>query len=228
MIIIPIKWLFHWEYTLFSDKPTYFCWDLQHCAARWRAQIWNGCRRATSERYRDPRRTPGFRWLGWTLNDWPFHMDTLGRGPNCGICKHMTTSSWATNLARSQWIGAGESLPEPPQDPFEGLQLARGWVNVLVPGDIRSNKEDKCNAWSVRILTFSLLLFDIAISRRQFWCSGYHTGSRWSNSDFISTLDESLLYIIVIYWSNEVSHYHFFYHHLEYNIVITIQNILSY
>ena len=21
MIIIPIKWLFHWEYTLFSDKP---------------------------------------------------------------------------------------------------------------------------------------------------------------------------------------------------------------
>ena len=23
LIIIPIKWLFHWEYTLFSDKPTY-------------------------------------------------------------------------------------------------------------------------------------------------------------------------------------------------------------
>ena len=23
MIIIPIKWLFHWEYTIFSDKPTY-------------------------------------------------------------------------------------------------------------------------------------------------------------------------------------------------------------
>ena len=23
MIIIPIKWLFHWEYTLFSDKPNY-------------------------------------------------------------------------------------------------------------------------------------------------------------------------------------------------------------
>ena len=23
MIIIPIKWLFHWEYTLFSDKPVY-------------------------------------------------------------------------------------------------------------------------------------------------------------------------------------------------------------
>ena len=22
LIIIPIKWLFHWEYTLFSDKPT--------------------------------------------------------------------------------------------------------------------------------------------------------------------------------------------------------------
>ena len=23
LIIIPIKWLFHWEYTLFSDKPIY-------------------------------------------------------------------------------------------------------------------------------------------------------------------------------------------------------------
>ena len=23
MIIIPIKWLFHWEYTLFSDKPKF-------------------------------------------------------------------------------------------------------------------------------------------------------------------------------------------------------------
>ena len=29
MIIIPIKWLFHWEYTLFSDKPicSYICWN---------------------------------------------------------------------------------------------------------------------------------------------------------------------------------------------------------
>ena len=25
MIIIPIKWLFHWEYTLFLDKPMYVC-----------------------------------------------------------------------------------------------------------------------------------------------------------------------------------------------------------
>ena len=24
LIIIPIKWLFHWEYTLFSDKPNFF------------------------------------------------------------------------------------------------------------------------------------------------------------------------------------------------------------
>ena len=24
MIIIPIKWLFHWEYTLFSDNPILF------------------------------------------------------------------------------------------------------------------------------------------------------------------------------------------------------------
>ena len=24
LIIIPIKWLFHWEYTLFSDKPRCF------------------------------------------------------------------------------------------------------------------------------------------------------------------------------------------------------------
>ena len=30
LIIIPIKWLFHWEYTLFSDKPIYiigFCYS---------------------------------------------------------------------------------------------------------------------------------------------------------------------------------------------------------
>ena len=24
LIIIPIKWLFHWEYTLFSDKPIWY------------------------------------------------------------------------------------------------------------------------------------------------------------------------------------------------------------
>ena len=24
LIIIPIKWLFHWEYTLFSDKPIFY------------------------------------------------------------------------------------------------------------------------------------------------------------------------------------------------------------
>ena len=28
MIIIPIKWLFHWEYTLFSDKPTWPFWGV--------------------------------------------------------------------------------------------------------------------------------------------------------------------------------------------------------
>ena len=28
LIIIPIKWLFHWEYTLFSDKPISFCFFL--------------------------------------------------------------------------------------------------------------------------------------------------------------------------------------------------------
>ena len=27
MIIIPIKWLFHWEYTLFSDKPNSYSCD---------------------------------------------------------------------------------------------------------------------------------------------------------------------------------------------------------
>ena len=27
LIIIPIKWLFHWEYTLFSDKPTWGQYD---------------------------------------------------------------------------------------------------------------------------------------------------------------------------------------------------------
>jgi hypothetical protein len=28
LIIIPIKWLFHWEYTLFSDKPI-FKWPFE-------------------------------------------------------------------------------------------------------------------------------------------------------------------------------------------------------
>ena len=28
LIIIPIKWLFHWEYTLFSDKPIWICYVL--------------------------------------------------------------------------------------------------------------------------------------------------------------------------------------------------------
>ena len=30
MIIIPIKWLFHWEYTLFSDKPIFFLQVIWH------------------------------------------------------------------------------------------------------------------------------------------------------------------------------------------------------
>ena len=29
MIIIPIKWLFHWEYTLFSDKPIFHQQDFR-------------------------------------------------------------------------------------------------------------------------------------------------------------------------------------------------------
>ena len=33
MIIIPIKWLFHWEYTLFSDKPNYLVWSPQQLPA---------------------------------------------------------------------------------------------------------------------------------------------------------------------------------------------------
>ena len=29
LIIIPIKWLFHWEYSLFSDKPIYLSpWNI--------------------------------------------------------------------------------------------------------------------------------------------------------------------------------------------------------
>ena len=30
MIIIPSKWLFHWEYSLFSDKPIYLSTILEH------------------------------------------------------------------------------------------------------------------------------------------------------------------------------------------------------
>ena len=28
LILIPIKWLFHWEYTIFSDKPIYIYIDI--------------------------------------------------------------------------------------------------------------------------------------------------------------------------------------------------------
>ena len=39
MIIIPIKWLFHWEYTLFSDKPinqiVFLVTDLSPLKAGW-------------------------------------------------------------------------------------------------------------------------------------------------------------------------------------------------
>ena len=43
MIIIPTKWLFHWEYTLFSDKPiltSKFC-DVFHigCAEDFHAAL---------------------------------------------------------------------------------------------------------------------------------------------------------------------------------------------
>ena len=33
LIIIPIKWLFHWEYTLFSDKPIYPTLFIHHSPA---------------------------------------------------------------------------------------------------------------------------------------------------------------------------------------------------
>ena len=37
MIIIPIKWLYNWEYTLFSDKPIYWniYWDLDIFTGIW-------------------------------------------------------------------------------------------------------------------------------------------------------------------------------------------------
>ena len=40
MIIIPIKWLFHWEYTLFSDKPIYrYCRDYRFQEERERIRL---------------------------------------------------------------------------------------------------------------------------------------------------------------------------------------------
>ena len=41
MIIIPIEWLYNWEYTLFSDKPTYN-WGYNPLT-KWvvRHQVWN-------------------------------------------------------------------------------------------------------------------------------------------------------------------------------------------
>ena len=62
LIIIPIKWLFHWEYTLFSDKPRWRWRCFEHCSVMSTTQnhwdflnvcdvfilFWNGlCRYAT-------------------------------------------------------------------------------------------------------------------------------------------------------------------------------------
>ena len=42
LIIIPIKWLFVWEYTLFSDKPIWTCWMPQKIGATWfRKVVWS-------------------------------------------------------------------------------------------------------------------------------------------------------------------------------------------
>ena len=42
LIIIPIKWLFHWEYTLFSDKPT--CLHMSQHGKRWNSHcFWILC-----------------------------------------------------------------------------------------------------------------------------------------------------------------------------------------
>ena len=44
MIIITIKWLFHWEYTLFSDKPMLCKAHLWQVPAKYRGdqQLQNG------------------------------------------------------------------------------------------------------------------------------------------------------------------------------------------
>ena len=42
LIIIPIKWLFHWEYTLFSDKPLYLMVKNKNKhGAQWRCSLKN-------------------------------------------------------------------------------------------------------------------------------------------------------------------------------------------
>ena len=50
LIIIPIKWLFHWEYTLFSDKP--ICspistMQIQHGARLYAPWIIDACMKIT-------------------------------------------------------------------------------------------------------------------------------------------------------------------------------------
>ena len=40
MILIPIKLLFHWEYTLFSDKPNGIQWG---CFYGWLVRGWCHC-----------------------------------------------------------------------------------------------------------------------------------------------------------------------------------------
>ena len=65
LIIIPIKWLFHWEYTLFSDKPT---WDIlgfsngqktrQSSSIPW----WKQCKPSHGPRKMQQRRRSGRTW----------------------------------------------------------------------------------------------------------------------------------------------------------------------
>ena len=59
LIIIPIKWLFHWEYTLFSDKPN--CDSPQATQARrlWLLRASTVC----SNFWHDANSRPPFEWV---------------------------------------------------------------------------------------------------------------------------------------------------------------------
>jgi hypothetical protein len=72
LIIIPIKWLFHWEYTLFSDKPI--------SSSSWlklNAQVAKGLRRrrfpvvpnvdpgTAQDVLGDPKQPGDFWWISW-------------------------------------------------------------------------------------------------------------------------------------------------------------------
>ena len=73
LIIIPIKWLFHWEYTLFSDKP--ICQDENHCFRCLKESPISGCGAKKSTDTKMWYLSDAEAFLAW---DWPLGENGFG------------------------------------------------------------------------------------------------------------------------------------------------------